>query len=301
MISKRASWPVAFLFSEAGMAAQADRADWQLPPLREGYAADADLLERRIRAGGALSAPEYEQAIGGVRCLVVSPPGAIRTMLYFHGGGYRMGSPVAWLPYVTRLAEAAGANVILPYYRLAPENPFPAALHDAVAVYRALAERGDVVLAGDSAGGGLALALGIVASQAGRAAAGVVLVSPMLDFAASADTYESRAGRDLLFSRQAVADCGALYLQGHPVDDPLVSGIHADPESVPPALVLVGGEEVLLGEALHFVERLGRADRAVTLHVAPGMGHVWPMMAPDTVEADNALGVIAAFVKSVWR
>ena len=280
------------------MAAQTDMPDWQLPPLREGHPADAELLERRIRAGGAQSAPEYEQVIGGVRCLLVSPPVANRTILYFHGGGYRMGSPVAWLPYVTRLAEAAGANVVLPFYRLAPEAPFPAALHDAVAVYRGLSERGGVVLAGDSAGGGLALALGVAASRAGRAAAGIVLVSPMLDFAASADTYESRAGRDLLFSRQAVQDCAALYLQGHPVDDPLVSGIHADPQNVPPALLLVGGDEVLLGETLCFAERLARADRAVTLHVAPGMGHVWPMMAPDSAEATDAVAVIATFVKT---
>jgi acetyl esterase/lipase len=271
---------------------------WRLPPLRAGHPASEDLLERRVKAGGNASAPDHERVIGGVRCIATSAAQPQRRILYFHGGGYRMGSPVAWLPYATRLAEAADAEVILPFYRLAPEHPFPASLHDAVAVYRALTDDGPLVVAGDSAGGGLAAALSIVASQAGAPPAGAVLVSPMLDFAASHDTYDSRHARDRLFSREAVQDCAALYLQGHPLNDPLVSPLHADPQDIPPALVLIGGEEVLLGEALAFTGKLALADRRVTLHAAPGMGHVWPMMAPDTPEAAEAVAAIATFVKS---
>ena len=274
-----------------------DRDIWHLPPLRPGHPAAADLLERRVKAGGNASAPDRERVIGGVRCIVVSASQPVRRILYFHGGGYRMGSPVAWMPYATRLAEAAEAEVILPFYRLAPEHPFPAALHDAVAVYRELADSGPLAVAGDSAGAGLAAALAIVASRAGAAAAGAVLVSPMLDFAARHETYDRRAARDRLFSRQAVQDCAALYLQGHPQDDPLVSPLHADPRDIPPALILIGGEEVLLGEALAFAGKLALADRRVTLHAAPGMGHVWPMMAPDTPEAADAIAAIAAFAK----
>ena len=277
---------------------------WALPPLRAGHAADATLLQRRAAVEampqGEGIQPD-DRVIGGVRCLVVGPDTADHsaggTLLYFHGGGYRMGSPVAWMPYATRLAEAAEAEVILPFYRLAPEHPFPAALHDAVAVYRELADSGPLAVAGDSAGAGLAAALAIVASRAGAAAAGAVLVSPMLDFAARHETYDSRAARDRLFSRQAVQDCAALYLQGHPQDDPLVSPLHADPRDIPPALILIGGEEVLLGEALAFAGKLALADRRVTLHAAPGMGHVWPMMAPDTPEAADAIAAIAAFAK----
>ena len=271
---------------------------WKLPPLREGYPASDELLEKRVKAGGGTAAPDRERLIGGVRCLVVGAAQPMRRILYLHGGGYRMGSPIAWVSYVAKLAEATDAEVVLPFYRLAPEHPFPAALHDAVAVYRVLIKQGPVVVAGDSAGGGLACALAIAANRAGFPPAGAVLVSPMLDFAAGNETYESRASRDQLFSRQAVRDCAELYLQGHPFNDPLVSPLHADPQDIAPVMILVGGEEVLLGEALTFAGRLALADRNVTLHVAAGMGHVWPMMAPDTLEAGDAIAAVAAFVRS---
>jgi len=273
------------------------RGEWRLPALRSGYPADADLGGRRVRAaGGAIGAGATEREIGGIRCLVIGA--GERTVLYLHGGGYRMGRPEAWVSYAARLAEASGARFVLPDYRLAPEHPFPAGLHDAVAVYRALAERGPLVVAGDSAGAGLSCALAIAAHGAGAPVAGAVLISPMLDFAARDATYDSNAARDAFFSRQSVIDCGEAYLQGHPADDPLVSPLLADPETLPPMLVLAGGAEVLLGEAIAFATRVALADRRVTLHVAPGMGHVWPMLAPDTPEAADAIAVIGLFARA---
>ncbi|OCC24702.1 hypothetical protein MB02_04280 [Croceicoccus estronivorus] len=269
---------------------------WKLPDVREGYPAPDDLLEKRRMAGGDAPVPsELVRDIAGVRCLVVAAENPTRRMLYFHGGGYRMGSPVAWVPYATQLARAMEAEVILPFYRLAPEHPFPAALHDAVTVYRELAGEGQVLLGGDSAGGGLAAALSIAASRIGAPPAGTVLVSPMLDFGASDETYDLNGGRDQLFSRQAVEDCAALYLQGHSPEDPLVSPLYVEPQDFPPALILIGGDEVLLGEAIAFARKLAMADRRVTLHVAPGVGHVWPMMAPGTQEADDAIAAVATF------
>lgn len=272
---------------------------WRLPPLRPGHPADAGLAERRLRAAGTRDdGPQpVEAEIGGVHCLIVEPQGAAAdgTILYLHGGGYRMGSPVAWIPYARRLATASGRRVILPSYRLAPEHPFPAALHDAAAVYHVLAAEDSVVVAGDSAGAGLAAALCLSAAKAGQPAAGLVLVSPMLDLAARDDSYDSHAASDAIFSREAVLECAELYLQGHPADDPLVSPLLADPALFPPALILAGGTEVLLGESLALARRLALADRRVSLHVAPGMGHVWPMLAPQTDAAARAVATIAAF------
>ena len=273
---------------------------WDLPPLRVGYAADEALIERRARAAGAASGAA-EAEIGGVRCLIIDPrDGAAQgDMLYLHGGGYRLGSPLAYVAYAQAIADEGGRRVILPFYPLAPEHPFPAALNAVVAVYRALDDRQSAVIAGDSAGGGLTAALCILAARAGERPAGAILVSPMLDLKARGDSLERNAARDPLFSKAAVIDSAGLYLQGHDADDPLVSAIHADPADFPPTLVLTGGAEVLLDEAIAFAKGLALADRRVTLHVAAGMGHVWPLLAPGTVEAREAIAAIAAFVKAL--
>jgi len=273
---------------------------WHLPPLRSGHPADAALLERRTRAAGqARDGDRFEEAeIGGVRCLIVTPAqgGAQGDMLYLHGGGYRLGSPLAYIAYARGIADACRRRLVLPFYRLAPEHPFPAALHDAVAVYRALPDPGSVVVAGDSAGAGLAAALAILAGAAGVSPAGAILVSPMLDLQARGESLERNAARDPLFSKAAVLDCAELYLQGHAPSDPLVSAIEADPSAFPPLLLLIGGAEVLLDETLDFASRLARADRRVTLHVAPGMGHVWPLMTMGTAPASEAVAAICGFV-----
>jgi acetyl esterase/lipase len=271
--------------------------------LRDGHPADVGLLERRIRAGGSLGegdAPE-EAHIGGVRCLLVEPQdgSAQGDILYLHGGGYRLGSPVAYIAYAQGIADQAGRRIILPFYPLAPENPFPAALHSIVAVYRALEDRQSAVIAGDSAGGGLTAALCILAARAGERPAGAILVSPMLDLTAQCESLDRNAERDLLFSKAAVLDSAQLYLQGHAPDDPLVSALNADPADFPPTLILTGSAEVLLDEALAFARKLALGDRRVTLHVAPGMGHVWPLMAPGSPEAVGAVAAMAPFVKAL--
>lgn len=277
--------------------------DWDLPPLRQGYPADDALADRRRGAAGAPGADAgiMEEGIGGVRCLIVEPeigaPGG--SILYLHGGGYRMGSPFAYVHYARRLAAATGRRVVLPFYRLAPEHPFPAALHDAVSVYRNMDDQASTLVAGDSAGGGLATALCIVAAQMGEPLPGAILISPMLDLAAKSESYERNAARDAYFSRSAVRDAASLYLQGHGVGDPLVSPIHADPADIPPTLILVGSAEVLLDEALAFTHRLSVADRRVTLHVAPGMGHVWPLLDAQSPAAAEAFAAMGAFVKGL--
>lgn len=276
---------------------------WTLPPLRQGHPADEGLMERRERAAGTVAggAASQEAVIGGVRCLLIQPSAgaAEGDILYLHGGGYRLGSPIAYVSYAQRIADLSGRRIILPFYPLAPENPFPAALHSIVAVYRALEDRQSVVIAGDSAGGGLTAALCILAARAGERPAGAILVSPMLDLTAQSDSLDRNADRDQLFSKGAVLDSAQLYLQGHSPIDPLVSALNADPADFPPILLLTGSAEVLLDEALAFARMLALADRPVTLHVAPGMGHVWPLMAPGTAEAAAAVQAMAAFIKAL--
>ena len=276
---------------------------WALPPLRTGCEADADLQERRVRAGGSVApgAEPVKLVLGGTRCVVVEPASgtAQGDILYLHGGGYRLGSPLAYLAYAQAIADRSGRRIVLPFYPLAPEAPFPGAIHAIAAVFRALPDLGATVVAGDSAGGGLAAALCILAARAVQRPAGMVMVSPMLDLAAQGDSLERNAARDPLFSKAAVLGSAELYLQGHDPADPLVSALHADPADFPPTLVLVGGAEVLLDEALEFAWRLALADRRITLHVAPGMGHVWPLMAPQSPEATEAIAAMAAFVTAL--
>jgi len=277
--------------------------DWSLPPLRKGYPADADLQARRVRAGGSPTpgSQPAEVMLGGTRCLVVEPSSGAGQgdILYLHGGGYRLGSPLAYLAYAREIADRSARRIVLPFYPLAPEQPFPAAIHTIVAAFQALPSPGTSVIAGDSAGGGLAAALCILAARAGMRPAGLVMVSPMLDLAATSDSLARNAHCDPLFSRAAVLDSAGLYLQGHDPSDPLVSALHADPDDLPPTLLLIGGAEVLLDEALAFAHRLALANRRVTLHVAPGMGHVWPLMAPQSPQGAEAIAAMAAFVTAL--
>lgn len=274
--------------------------NWTLPPLRAGRPADPDLQERRVRAAGVRTGdePVIERTVGDVRCLIVNDEGSGLTLLYFHGGGYRLGSPVTYIPLAQKIAALCDARIVMPFYRLAPENPFPAALHDAAALYDALVESGPVIVGGDSAGGGLAAALCIVARRAGAMPAAAVLLSPMLDFLATDSSYDANAATDAFFSRQAVEDCAALYLQGADGRDPLISPLYADADAFPPLLILAGGHEVLLGEAVRLANRVALANRRVTLHVAPDMGHVWPILAPLEPASTEAVAAIAEFIRA---
>jgi monoterpene epsilon-lactone hydrolase len=274
---------------------------WQLPPLKRGRPASDDLQQRRARAEQMMppDAALVEQRIAGLRCFTATVARPSATILYCHGGGYRMGNPASWGAFARRLSEAAQATVVLPDYRLAPEHPFPAALQDTVAVYRALVQKGAVFVAGDSAGGGLAAGLSIVAHAAGAAPAGMIMISPMLDLTARNATYSTHAARDVMFSKTNVLECADLYLQGHPPDDPLVSPLVADPGSFPPAIIFIGGNEVMLGEAIAFTAGLGLSGVDVTLHISAGMAHIWPVLQPQTPQAADAVAMMAAFVQAI--
>jgi len=274
-----------------------------LPALRQGQPAPAALTERRAMTAGSRKDLPVEPGVtvvekehAGVPGLECSVPSAKRTILHLHGGGYRMGEPAMWIPFGAWLAKLAQARVVLPHYRLAPEHPFPAAIHDGVAVYEALLKSGPVLLSGDSAGGGLAAA--ITVAVLGRAnPPGVVLISPWLDLTVEAATYATRSSTDKLFSKEAAKEGSGQYLQGHSAKDPLASPLFADLKGFPPTLILAGGDEVLLGDSLAFAARLGEAGATVEAHFVAGMQHVWPTVFPALPESVAAMDAIARFAR----
>jgi acetyl esterase/lipase len=217
-----------------------------------------------------------------VKCERIVPEDAIagRTLLYLHGGGYTAGSPRSHRPLVARLAEAAQAVAIAPDYRLGPEHRFPAAVEDAVAVYRALlrggTEPGRLIVAGDSAGGGLALALAL-ALKAERLPqpAGFFVISPWADLTQSGASYVSKAATDPMISKAGLDEQALAYLGGLDPRDPLASPVFGDFEGVAPVLIQTGSEETLLSDSITMADVLAHARVEVRLEVWPEMIHVF--------------------------
>jgi acetyl esterase/lipase len=287
-----------------------------LPPLRSGHTASDDLLARRARMPAVWTAEMLEpgiaardETIGGVPCLVLEPlhlsasplEGERRfgsTILYFHGGGYRMGNAGAWANFGARLAVATGCRIVVADYRLAPEQPFPAAIHDAVAVHRALVTADGVapVAAGDSAGGGLAAALPHACRAEGVAMpSALVLLSPWIDLSVSDPAYGTHPA-DQFFPRESALDAAGLYLQGHDAGDPLASPVKGDLAGFPPTLIFASADECLIGDAFAFQAGLADARVPVETHIVPGMTHVWPVIAPALPESQAALAAIGRFL-----
>ena len=283
---------------------------WRLPPLRSGTAADEALAARRAMVAAAgheamavAGASVHRRATGGVDGVVCEPDGgAAGVIVHFHGGGYRLGSAAVSAGFGARLAAATGWSVVLPDYRLAPEHPFPAALHDAAAVYEAtVGEAPDaVVVSGDSAGGGLALATAVAGRQAGvRPPDGLALLSPWVDLSVSAASFTTRAATDQLFSPDAARDAAASYLQGVDARHPLASPLFADLDGLPPTLLFAATDEVLLDDALALTTALTHAGVAVEARFVPDVQHVWPTVFPDLPESVAALAAVARFTASL--
>jgi acetyl esterase/lipase len=240
------------------------------------------------------------RVIGGVACLVCEPATQLGTILYLHGGGYRMGSPAAWANFASRLAAATMCRIVVPDYRLAPEHPFPAALIDALSVYRALVvtDRAPPFVGGDSAGGGLACALTLASGQAGLdLPQKAILLSPWVDLTVTNASYESRKS-DLFFPRESAQEAANLYLQGHDARDPLASPINGDLDGFPDTLIFASSDECLIGDAQAFQARLAEARVPVETHIVPGMTHVWPVIAPALPESEAALNTIGNFIRT---
>jgi len=231
-------------------------------------------------------------------------PGASagHTLLHLHGGGYVMGSLNSHRGLVSRIALACGVQAVMPEYRLAPEHPFPAALEDAVAAYRALLASGvaasSVVVSGDSAGGGLALSMLLALRDAGAPLpAAAVLISPYLDQTFSGESISTRAGVDPWLDVALLEPFGRLYAGERDRADPRISPLLGELRGLPPLLVQVGDHEILLSDSTRLAERARAAGVAVELEVWPELWHVFQLFAPVLPEANEALAKIGAFAR----
>jgi acetyl esterase/lipase len=247
---------------------------------------------------GVRSAP---RTIGGVRCLELSVAGADdRVLVYLHGGGYCVGSPRSHLPILGALARGTGARVLALDYRLAPEHPCPAAIHDVLAVLRGLAAEGvqpsRTWISGDSAGGGLTLTSLVAARDAGLPAlAGAIPISPWTDLTGSQASHVMHV-HDYLPGPDQLVRYARAYAGGLALDDPRVSPLFADLSGLPPLLVLVGGAERLHDDGVALAERARAQGVSVELHVEPDEIHVWPMFGPWSPNAADAVRRIASFM-----
>lgn len=243
------------------------------------------------------------QTLGGVKCERVVPQGAKsgRTILYLHGGGYTAGSPRSHRPMVARIAEASGAVAIAPDYRLGPEHRFPAAVEDAVAVYRALLDRGTdparLIVAGDSAGGGLAMALALsIKAEDLAQPAGYFVISPWTDLTQSGASYRTKAATDPVITKAGLDQMALAYLGGLEATDPLASPVRGDFEGVAPVLIQNGSEEALLSDSITLADVLAQARVDVRLEVWPEMIHVFHAWGAALQAARRAIAVAGAWM-----
>ncbi len=227
-------------------------------------------------------AGQAELTMGGVQCLGLMPKGSSgdHIVLWLHGGGYVMGSSRSHKGLASQIAHKAGMSTVIPDYRLAPENKFPAPVEDAVAVYQAVMAEGvkpeNIILAGDSAGGGLAVmtALKLREMKVGQPA-GLMLLSPWVDLSTSGWSIEAKAKRDPFLTRGALQMRTQQYLGDCSMHDPAVDVLKADLRGLPPAFIQVGEAEILLSDSTALAEKLGAAGVPVSLEIWPEMFHIF--------------------------
>jgi acetyl esterase/lipase len=242
---------------------------------------------------------------GGVKAEWMEMPHVARdrVFLLLHGGGYSSGSPRTHRKMAANLSRAAHARVLTPDYRLAPEHPFPAGVKDALKAFGWLLDQGfapsSIVVGGDSAGGGLALSMLLALREAGaqmpRAA---VLMSAWTDLTASSPSHAGQRKVDVQVTRAGLRSAGLAYAGTRDPADPMASALFADPRGLPPLLLQVGGNEVLLDDSRILAERARAAGVDVTFKIFDGMWHVFQFQAPEVPEAQGAMNDIAAFIRA---
>ncbi|HVV14623.1 alpha/beta hydrolase [Amycolatopsis sp.] len=245
------------------------------------------------------------EELGGVPAVRVGVAGRspVGTILYFHGGGYALGTAASSAGLASGLARHSGGTVISVDYRLAPENPYPAALEDAVAAYRGLLDAGvapeSIAIAGESAGGGLAIATVVAPVKANLARpAAAVVFSPWADLTGSGESMTTKAGVDPSLTPAGLRRRAADYVAGRDPADPAVSPVFADLTGLPPLLVQAGSHEILLDDATRLAARPAAADVDVTLEVTAGVPHVFQGFAALLDEGAAALARAGIFLGS---
>jgi len=226
-----------------------------------------------------------------------------RALMYIHGGAWFMGSTKTHRGFVSKLAYASGIRALSINYRLAPENPFPAGLDDCISAYEWLLQSGisskKIVVAGDSAGGNLTLALLVALRDAGKPLpAGVIAISPATDLAATGESYKTRIHLDPFFTNMGASTILQDYITDHDPRHPLISPLYADLRGLPLLLIHVGDHEMLLDDAVRFGERAVASGVEAQTVVWPKMFHVFQMFAPFLPEARRANTQIVKFILS---
>jgi monoterpene epsilon-lactone hydrolase len=269
-----------------------------------------DAIEQRANFEKMLSArpladdvSTIPNELGGVPVLNIETGRANHdaVALWFHGGWYAIGSPRTSAGISSDVARRIDAKVVSVDYRLAPEHPYPAALQDARAAYRALLDSGvdpqSIAIVGESAGGGLAVALlASLAADCLPQPAATVLLSPWTDLTLSGETMTSMIGIDPAFTREKVSVRAADYVGSADPADPAISPIFADLHGLSPILIQAGSHEILLDDSIRLARRAAIDDVAVTLDVTPGVPHGFQAFAAMLEEGDAALTRAAAFL-----
>jgi epsilon-lactone hydrolase len=244
-----------------------------------------------------------EIVMNGVRSEVVTNGGSgtERTLIHFHGGGYCVGSARMARTWAAHLSARAACRVVLPEYRLAPEHAYPAALDDARAVIKAVsadAAPAEILVSGDSAGGGLALALALALRDAGEALpAGCILLSPWLDLSRDRRAVPELVRRDVLLSPRWLEACARAYASR--LTDPSVSPLLADHGGLPPLLVQAGSDDLLAPDAELLAGAASAAGVNVTYSRWPGMWHNFTLQPGLLAAADSAVSQAAWFARAV--
>lgn len=272
---------------------------------------DAKIIALRLQETRAAAKLRYKGpaeivpvTIGGLKAEWVRPPKSEghRVILYFHGGGYCFCSPETHRHLVARLCESAQARGLSIDYRLAPEHPFPGALDDAVTAYRWLLAQGinpaGIILAGDSAGGGLAIATAMALRDGGAPLPrAIVAMSPWTDLALTGWTILTNAQADSMQSWETLAVCARHYLKSTAPTNPFASPLYGNFHGLPPLLIHVGSEEILRDDATRVAERAEAAGCDVSVEVWAGMPHVFQLYT-RLPEARGSLDRIGSFIRS---
>ena len=273
-------------------------ADDDVEPVRD----QMEILARRSRP--APGTHIRHATIAGVECDWVVPKNCdeSRVLLYLHGGAYLMGSSRTHRTMVSHIAKQAGVRAILPNYRLGPEDPFPAGLDDCLAIYRQLLVSGvspeHIVIGGDSAGGGMAMATLLSLKDAGDPMpTAACLLSPWLDLTGEGESRKTRAKLDPWFRTEDMAKVTAHYCLKDQLRDPFVSPVYGDVRGLPPILIQVGDHEVLLSDSTRIAEKIAAAGGKVTLQIWPEMWHVFQYFVGKMPESKRAIRQIGAFLR----
>ncbi|HEX3404752.1 MAG TPA: alpha/beta hydrolase [Acetobacteraceae bacterium] len=264
----------------------------RLDALGDAYKTAEDILLNPVSAGGVPA--EWSVAPGA---------DASSVLLYLHGGGFSAGSIVSHRAMVTETGREAQARTLAIDYRRTPEHPFPAALDDALQAYRWLlaqgVQPGRIAIGGDSAGGGLTLALMVSLRERGLPlpACGWC-ISPWVDMEARGESYATKAEVDPMISKEYVLELAGWYLGGTAPQTPLAAPLYADLKGLPPLLIQVGSAETLLDDSIRIAARAGTADVRVTLEVWPHMIHAWPLFYQQLADGRRAIAAAGSFIRA---